>query len=388
MILHYLKLIWHRRRKNAFITAELALAFLVIFGILAFAFKQFSRLIVPEGFNTENVYNISPSVGELDSVTFKNMREQLRQELLDLPEVRNVTLASQVTPYGDSYWSTVARVGGTDISVDYIMSDENFGDVWKIRMTEGSFYTEEDLTGKYLPVVVNQLFVDTHLKDTTALGFVFDFMGEEVIIKGVCQHFKYKGKFKEEVPLVLAPIQMGWQNLGLITVAIYPDSDDTVLKKMHDITARITGNHELWIDQVAMNRKIQNRTYWAPLSGLFALALFILINISIGMIGILRYNINRRKPEIGLRKAMGASSSHIRKQITGEMLVLTSLAITMGLAFAIQVIFLDSLYMPGYLYWCALVASVIIILSIVIISSLIPSSHAAALNPAVTLYEE
>lgn len=389
MILHYLKLIWHRRRKNAFLTAELVLAFLVVFGVLAFAIRQFSKLVVPEGFNTENVHNIIPSIaGDLDSITYKNMREQFKQEILNLPDVRNLTLATEVTPYGESSWSTFTKLGDSEAMVDYIMCDENFADVWQVKMVSGNFFTEGDLVGKYLPVVVNQLFVDNFLKDTTALGYIFEMMGKEVIIQGICQHFKYRGKFREEVPLVLAPIYIGWGTLGLITVATYPEADDSVMKKMHDITARIIGNHEVRIDQVAIKRKIQNRSAWAPLSGLFALAAFILINIGMGLIGIMRYNISRRKSEIGLRKAVGASNSHIRRQFVGEMLVLTSLAMGIGLIFAIQVIFLDALTMPVHLYWYALLTTILIILGIVIISSVVPSSQAAALDPAVTLYEE
>src|SRR5690606_23122523 len=181
MILHYLKLIWHRRRKNAFLTAELVLAFLVVFGVLAFAIRQFSKLVVPEGFNTENVYNIIPSIaGDLDSITYKNMREQFKQEILNLPDVRNLTLATEVTPYGESSWSTFTKLGGSEAMVDYIMCDENFADVWQVKMVSGNFFTEGDLVGKYLPVVVNQLFVDNFLKDTTALGYIFEMMGKEV----------------------------------------------------------------------------------------------------------------------------------------------------------------------------------------------------------------
>src|SRR5690606_25157952 len=107
MIRHYLKLIWKRRGKNAFLTAELILAFLVIFGVMAFALKQFDKLRVPEGFRTENVYNIVPSInGDLDSVTLKNMREQFKREILALEDVRNATYSSEVSPYGGSTWST------------------------------------------------------------------------------------------------------------------------------------------------------------------------------------------------------------------------------------------------------------------------------------------
>src|SRR5690606_24168296 len=164
MIRHYLKLIWKRRRKNAFLTAELILAFLVVFGVLAFALKQFQKLRVPEGFHTEHVYNIKPSVsGDLDSIEMKTMREQFKREILALEGVRNATYASEVTPYGGSNWSTNGESEHFKFQTDYILCDEDFVDVWGTAIKEGRFFTEADLTGKYVPIAVNQLFVDEFL---------------------------------------------------------------------------------------------------------------------------------------------------------------------------------------------------------------------------------
>lgn len=389
MIHHYLKLIWKRRGKNAFLTVELILAFMVVFGVLAFALKQFQKLRVPEGFSTEYVYNITPTIsGDLDSVTFKNMREQFKREILALEGVRNATFATEVTPYGNSNWSTNGEFGHINFWVDYILCDEDFADVWNTKMTAGTFFNEADLTGKYTPIAVNQLFVDQFLKDTTVLGFTFNLNGEDVLIKGVFDHFKYKGKFSEEAPVAMVPIQTNWGNLGLLTVATHPDSDETVVKKIYDITASVTKNFDFEIDKVSTIRQKKNQAAWFPIIGLFALAGFLLINIAMGLFGILRYNISRRKPEIGLRKAVGANAGHIRSQFVGEMLVLTTLAITVGLVFGIQGIFLDVFHMERHIYWWALLMALGLIYGIVLICSLIPSTQAGAVEPAVTLHEE
>src|SRR5690606_6128134 len=132
----------------------------------------------------------------------------------------------------------------------------------------------------------------------------------------------------------------------------------------------------------------KNRASWVPIIGLFALTGFLLINIAMGLFGILRYNISQRRPEIGLRKAVGASTGHIRHQFVGEMVVLTSLALLVGLVFAIQAIFLGVLTMDAPIYWSALAVALLMIYGIVILCSLIPSTQAAAIEPAVTLHEE
>ncbi|WP_236978992.1 ABC transporter permease [Membranihabitans maritimus] len=393
MIKHYLKMIWKRRGKNAFLVAELILSFLVVFGVLAFAMKQFQKLKIPEGFITENIYNIYPSlnVDDLDSLEFKTKREQFKREILALEDIRNATFATEVTPYGNSNWSTGNGDGdenGFKYNTDYILCDQDFTDVWNTPIKEGNFFKEEDLVGKYVPIAVNQLFVDKFLKDTTALGFAFEMNGNDVIISGIFDHFKYQGKFGDETPMALVPISTRWNNVGLLTVATHANANEEIVKKMYDITARITKNFDFWIEKVEVVRKKKNKAAWIPIIGLFSLAGFLLINISMGLFGILRYNISRRKPEIGLRKAMGAHAGHIRSQFVGEMVILTSLAIIIGLIIAIQAPLLDVLQMENLIYWKAIFLTLVIIYGIVIACSIIPSSQAAAIEPAVSLHEE
>ena len=63
---------------------------------------------------------------------------------------------------------------------------------------------------------------------------------------------------------------------------------------------------------------------------------FLLINVALGLFGVIWYNTHRRKAEIGLRRAMGAHRSLIYIQIMGEALVLSLFGIFIGGFFAIQ----------------------------------------------------
>src|SRR5690606_30608494 len=205
--------------------------------------------------------------------------------ILALDGVRNATYGSEVTPYGDSYWSTAGDNGKISFSTEYIVCDEDFADVWGTEMKKGRFFTEADLTGKYVPIVVNQKFVDKILKDTTALGYSFNMNGMDVTIQGIIDHFKYQGKFRDEGPLTFVPIQNLWGNLGLLSVALHPHADESTVKKMYDITARITRNFDFRIDKVESIRQAKNRASWVPIIGLFALTGFLLINIAMGLFG-------------------------------------------------------------------------------------------------------
>jgi putative ABC transport system permease protein len=51
---------------------------------------------------------------------------------------------------------------------------------------------------------------------------------------------------------------------------------------------------------------------------------FLLINVALGLFGILNVSIAKRRSEIGLRRALGATGRGISRQFVGEMWVLTT----------------------------------------------------------------
>ena len=106
------------------------------------------------------------------------------------------------------------------------------------------------------------------------------------------------------------------------------------------------------------------------------------------MFGILRYNIARRIPEIGLRKAVGASSGAIRQQFIGEMMVLTFIAFLLAFVFAVQVPFITPLPIDKEAYFTGIGAGALLIFGLVYICTLGPSQQAAATLPAKALHEE
>ena len=69
---------------------------------------------------------------------------------------------------------------------------------------------------------------------------------------------------------------------------------------------------------------------------LIIVAGFLIINVALGLFGVLWYNINLRKSEIGLRRAVGASGNAVSKQLVGEALVLATFALIIGSFFAIH----------------------------------------------------
>ena len=57
---------------------------------------------------------------------------------------------------------------------------------------------------------------------------------------------------------------------------------------------------------------------------------FLMLMVALGLTGVLWQNVTQRTREIGLRRAKGATARRIHRQILGELLVMTTLALAAG----------------------------------------------------------
>ena len=66
------------------------------------------------------------------------------------------------------------------------------------------------------------------------------------------------------------------------------------------------------------------------------IAAFMLIMVALGMVGVLWQSVARRRREIGLRRALGATGRGVSLQVLGELLVVASAGVLLGTAVTVQ----------------------------------------------------
>jgi putative ABC transport system permease protein len=119
------------------------------------------------------------------------------------------------------------------------------------------------------------------------------------------------------------------------------------------------------------------------------IAAFMLVMVALGMVGVLWQSVSRRRREIGLRRALGATARGVSAQILGELLVVTSVGLLLGLALVVQFPLLGIIgWVSGSVYATATALSVALIYALTIAAALYPSRLAAAVQPAEALHYE
>ena len=120
------------------------------------------------------------------------------------------------------------------------------------------------------------------------------------------------------------------------------------------------------------------------------LSSILIYNVALGFFGIIWYQTTKRRPEIGLRKAIGANLKDIYFQIIGEAFALSTLALVAGTLFEFlflyHVIPIPNMSLKDFLLGYILAISFVYLLTFV--CSFIPATLASRVMPAETLREE
>jgi putative ABC transport system permease protein len=132
------------------------------------------------------------------------------------------------------------------------------------------------------------------------------------------------------------------------------------------------------------DRQSQLRT--APLIAGVVVAVFLIVMVGLGLVGVVWQNVSQRTTEIGLRRALGAARGRIYQQVLGELLVITSAGLLPGLALVVQLPLLDLVgFLSARVYICSLLVSVAMIYILTILCGLYPSRMATRIQPVEAL---
>ncbi len=393
MFNHLLKLMWNKRRSNGLIFLEILLAFVVLFGVYAFGFYNLDRYSSPLGFSYENSVGVAIDIeDDVDSLEVTKLQDRILREVNEITGVASACFLGPVNPFGGNTWSMGNEDNGFRIQTMMVFADDRFAETLELEFRQGRWFTEADYAGKYEPIVVNGKFIDEYYPTRESMiDSIISFDGEKKII-GVVEHYKYHSNFAENRPLTFFSPR-SWTGKGngpfeQLIVRAEPGQTAAIEEPIYTLLTDLTKNPDVVIWNMAQDRIKANRPITIPLIILISISAFLLINIALGLFGVLFTQINRRRAEIGLRKAMGATPAQVTTQFVLEVLLVTLAALLLGSFFAIQVPLLDLLPIPGKFFYLGIGAAIATILLIVTLCALIPSRQASRLHPAIVLHEE
>ena len=384
MISHLFKLIWNKKKSHSLMIVEIWASFMVLFGLSTLIVVNVGNYRKPLGFAYENVWAISLRNNQ-DTTEVANKIQRIIQRIRSYPDVVSASRMSSNFPFSANQIGNSISYNKRSIGVDMYATDEDFAKTLTMPVVLGNWYRNTDSVGKYTPIVINEKAQEGLFDNENPLGKVVD---DRFRVVGVVNTFKAKGEFMTDKPALfeLLKADQPWNDTMLIKVK--PGTNAVFEAKLvKEIATMVTG-WSVEVDYLTDSRKNQHNLVLVPVIIASIISGFLLINVALGLFGVLNLSISRRRGEIGLRRALGATGSGISTQFIGEIWVLATFAMLLGLLFAGQFPLLNVFDLPASVYITAICISVLIIYSLVTLCALFPSRQAALIQPATALHEE
>ncbi|WP_426058481.1 ABC transporter permease [Hymenobacter sp. B1770] len=399
MLRHLFTLIWNRKRANLLLISEIFFSFVVLFGVGAVLITTAKNYLAPHGFNYEQVWRLQVRAGQGLKMPRAELDDVLRQ-VKALPGVQTVALTSGNVPFIFNTNNSVFSYKGKQSPISNVYdADDHYAAAMQLQLREGRWFAPSDDGSNHRPVVISQDLRENLFGDEPALGKIFTYSTpgknikpeDEFLVMGVVDNVRMESDFSASIPSVwkrLIPYDTTHWETANVLVRVTPGSGGELQEKIARTVASVTRQ---WTTEVRVmdDDRINRRRYTlVPVVGLAIVGLFLIINVALGLFGVLWYNISQRRAEIGLRRAMGATSAGIGWQFLGEMMVVTTFGVFLGGLLVVQFPLLHAFDLPAQPYLLAIAAATGTVYFITALCAWQPSRLAAAIHPAVALREE
>ncbi len=163
--------------------------------------------------------------------------------------------------------------------------------------------------------------------------------------------------------------------------------ESPVLRALQPLAPNLTTRDFRPLQQI-VDKSVSPRRFTVMLLGGFAA--FALVLASLGIYALISYSVNQRVQDIGIRMALGASASHVQRQIVGHTLLLTAIGTVLGgAASAILARRLEGMLFeitpgdPGTFVMMQLVLTIVAMMA-----GYLPARRASRIDPMVALRAE
>ncbi|TGE14739.1 ABC transporter permease [Hymenobacter elongatus] len=397
MIRHIFILIWNRKRSNFLLITEILLSFFVLFVVSVLLVSNYYNYRQPMGFESANVWESRVTPG-LDTTDRNGTFLLLLQELRGTPGVVAVTQTSDNTPFSFNNMNTdeYHYKGKQGPLTERYDADDELARVLGLKAVEGRWFDRRDDGARRTPVVVNRKFAESLFGSESPVGKVLTNTRtpEEWLIVGLVDTYRSGSDFAANEPAIFCrrvlqgDTRIGSREDPLLLIQVQAGSGAVLEQQLVRKIARVTKGWKANMTTLEENRQDKMKVMLTPLVALALVGLFLIINVALGLFGVLWYNISQRKAEIGLRRALGATGNSISGQFLGEMLVVTTLGVFGGLLLAVQFPLLGVFGLDPEVYLLAIALATMLVYVLTAVCAFQPSRIAAGILPAVSLRED
>ena len=405
-----------RRRLGLLVSWELALALVLLVGagLLIKTFVALSRVdmgVDPHNVITMNVSLLGPRYAERSRQA--DFFRQMLQKIESLPGVESAAVidAGGLPPdggNGDSFLVVgrpVPSLNKFPDAVNRVISPDYFRTMG-ISLVRGRYFTPADNDEAPRVAIVNERLARDFWPGRDPIGGQLTFPGIEKLtlpnggkkeptrftIVGVVKDVKNRGlqvPADQEIYVLYNQEPVYYMPRTLVVKTLVEPT--SIVSAIRDQVTALDPDQPIadvaTMDQVVAQSRAGNR-FPMVLLGLFAALALVLA--AVGTYGVMSYGVSQRMHEIGIRMALGAEYSHVRRLVMRRGLALAAWGIVMGLIAALSLTWLMSRLLFGVHPTDPLTfgVGIAVLLGAALLGTYVPARRATRVDPMVALRHE
>ncbi|HVW84262.1 MAG TPA: ABC transporter permease [Bryobacteraceae bacterium] len=381
--------------RGALVISEVALACVLLVGA-GLLLRSFVRVLdVNLGFRPENAASWRVDTGQKYSTPAQQdaFYERLVRAVEAVPGVASAGITDALPLSRDRSWGVAARgvqypKGEMPLGHPRLV-DRGYLRTMGIPFIAGRDFDARDTSTSEKVIVVNRKMARRLWPGQNPLGQIVSASGERRVV-GVVGNVRHQALEEEgglEFYLPLTQASKGSVELVVRTRVPLASAVPAIQRALRSVDGNLptAEYHEL---SELIERAVSPRRFLVMLLGAFAVAALLLA--SIGIYGVVSYSVGRRTQEIGIRMALGATASAVRRQVMKQTVALVSGGIAAGLIGAL----IAARLMSSLLYRLepadpiTLLGTMFLLLVVAILAAYAPARRASRVDPMASLRTE
>jgi len=383
------------------VVSQVALSLVLLVGSLLFVRSLRNLLSLDAGFSRDHILDVVTDCTRLRVP--RERRIEFRRELLErvraVPGVAGAAL-TRIVPLAGAYWNEQISIVGTEVrrkTANFNRVGPGYFRTMGTSLLAGRDFEDRDGPASEPVAIVTETFARKFLGGASPIGrsLQIDNQGGDTVrrfqIVGLARDTKYEKLREDFTPIVYLSQAQDDEPSPWISIVVRSDLPLSTL--LRSLSSSITGlsadidiNFRLFRD-ILRDGLLRDRLM-ASLSGFFGFLASLLAMI--GLYGVVSFMVVRRRNEIGVRMALGATRKDILVLVLREAGTLLALGLAIGIVLAIGAArFARSLLFglqPSDPATIALAAAGLA--AVAAAASLLPAHRAATLDPVTALREE
>jgi len=353
MIRHIFKISWNERKINAWLVVEYIIIFCILWFCCDYLYPMLRNYYSPQGFDIDHVYMIqmmeNPSAENQEEVDKYALAMTFMERVKRYPDIENVAFARAAVPYGGSTTISSYKMNSDSVNVGlrqrYVSTE--FFDVFRIKV-DGEIFDWTDNATKDNAIISSfsdNLFGSYHerehlipISEVHTLRYDNEWDARKSTHKVIGRTAVIKDPyFQPNQSNIILPLERGDVKLNeiQITVRVKPEADKNFIERFtEDMREQLSiGPYFLAFVVPVKDMKAQADSDWGArnqINSAFAITLFLVVNIFLGILGSFWFRIQSRRSELGLRVALGSSKRKVQGMVILETIMLLFIASIIG----------------------------------------------------------